>query len=228
MREGDRVEAGQVLLELDRRQEELEVERRRLIADSRAEVDSAAARVATLQAALAGTRRLFETTQSVSREELDKAELEWKLAQAELGRLEIAEERERIEYKMALEQLRRRSLTAPAAGVINRIEIEAGENCDPRQPLLHLVDSSRYYFVASAAATRVADLRVDMPVVIDVPVGRRLAQQRGRICFVSTVVDAASGLQEFKALFDNPEHAVRPGVSAVLQWPGGTSVGERE
>ena len=214
--EGDRIEVDQVLLELDRRMEELEVARRKLMWESRAEVDSAEARVATLKMELEGTRKVFETTRSVSREELEQKELEHKLAEADLLRFEIAEEREKIEYEMALEQLRRRSLAAPVAGIINKIHVEEGENCEPRQPLIHLVDTSKCYFIANVEASITPHLTVGQEVSLRVGAGPWEVTRTGTISFVAPVVDAASDLQEIKVVFENADQAVRPGVAGVM------------
>ena len=110
--EGDPVRKGDVVIELNKTMEELEVTRRKLIWESKIEVKSAEERVGILKTDLDGARRLFETTKSVSKQELDNKELEYKLAIAELENLQISEEREKIEYEMAIEQLNRRQIVA--------------------------------------------------------------------------------------------------------------------
>ena len=82
--EGQFVQAGTVLLELDREEETLEVDRRRLIAESKAEVTAARQRLEKFQLDLDATRQLYDSTKSVSLEELLKKELECELAAAEL------------------------------------------------------------------------------------------------------------------------------------------------
>ena len=67
VREGDLVKEGAVLLELDKKLEELEVERRKLVRDQKwSDFD--------------GTQKLFKTTKGVSKEELEKKEAEYKIA----------------------------------------------------------------------------------------------------------------------------------------------------
>ena len=122
--EGQAVRRGETVIELERDLEELEVERRRLIAESKAEVTAAQRRVESLGLDLEGTRKLFTATQSVSREELRQKELEYELARAELERLQVAEEREQVEHRIAVAQLQKRLIVAPFDGVI--VEISAG------------------------------------------------------------------------------------------------------
>src|SRR5690606_18520457 len=99
-KEGDRVERGAVIVELDQALERLEVERRLNVYESRAELEAAEQRVNVLLADYESTRRLYERSQSVSRDEFEKKELEYKLAVAERDRLAAAKERERLEHAM--------------------------------------------------------------------------------------------------------------------------------
>jgi multidrug efflux pump subunit AcrA (membrane-fusion protein) len=56
-------------------------------------------------------------------------------------------------------------------------------------------------------------LRLDEPVKIEMDGGQTVS---GKICFVSPVVDAASGLARFKAIFDNATGSIRPGLAARM------------
>jgi RND family efflux transporter MFP subunit len=220
VREGGRVAAGDVILELDREQEELEVARRKLVWESRAELDSAAERVATFKMDLDATRRLFEQSQSVSRDEMEKKELEYKLAVAEHERLKVAEERERIEYEMAVEQLARRSLVSPLGGVVTKVHLEVGESCEPNTPLADVADASRFHFLAGVDAATGRGLAPGDAVRF-VAEGEEGPGVAGEILFVSPVLDPASGLQAIKAVFDNTDGGIRPGTSGRMVLPGG-------
>ncbi len=215
-KEGAHIEKGQSILDLDNKLEELEVERRKLLWESKAEVESAAAQVATLKSILESTRELFKSTASVSKEELEKMELEYELAIAEHQRLEIAEERERIEYEMALETLYKRSLKSPIEGVIIKLFLEEGENCEPLQPLAHVVDTSKCLFVCNVEEWIGRTLRKGQSVHLRIRTGSKSTAKKGTIIFVSPVVDPASGLLEVKAKFNNRDGAVRPGVAGVI------------
>lgn len=223
VREGGRVAAGDVILELDREQEELEVSRRKLVWESRAELDSAADRVATFKTDLDATRRLFEQSQSVSRDELEKKELEYKLAVAEHARLKVAEERERIEYDMAVEQLARRSILSPIDGTVTKIYLEVGESCEPNTPMADVVDASRFHFLAGVDAETGRRLSPGARVLF-IPEDGDEHGIEGDILFVSPVLDPASGLQSMKAVFENGNGAVRPGAAGRIVLPGGNDV----
>ena len=216
LKEGMSVKKGEALLELDKKAEELEVERRKLLWESKAEVEAAAVRVTTLKSQFESTRELFKSTGSVSKEELEKMELDYELAVAERKRLEIAEERERIEYEMALENLSKRNLVSPIHGTIIKLFLDVGETCEERQPLVHVVDTRRGRFVCNVEEGIGRTLRNGQSVDLKIRTGSESLAKKGTIVFVSPVADPASGLLEVKAEFDNQDGSVRPGVAGVM------------
>ena len=215
-KEGADVEQGQTILQLDNRLEILEVERRKLLWESKAELESAFAQAATLKTMLESTRELFNKTHSVSKEELDKLELEYKVALAEIKRLEVAEERERIEYEMALQNLHKRSLRSPIQGTIIKLFLKEGETCEENQPLIRVVDTRRGTFVCNVEEWIGRTLKTGQVVALKIRTGSKSVAKKGVIVFVSPVVDPASGLLEVKAEFNNPNGTIRPGVSGDM------------
>jgi len=188
-REGDFVNQDQVIVELDKRLEELEVMRRKLVADNRkADVDA--------------TRILYDNTKSVAKEELDRKEVEYQVAM--------------VEHDMAAEQLRKREISAPVSGTITEFYLDVGEACEPYQALLRLVDTRRCYFVSNMEARAAADLKPDQVVNLDIETGGAVVRVPGRIVFLSPVVDPASGLLKVKALFENADGRIRPGVAGSM------------
>jgi RND family efflux transporter MFP subunit len=216
IREGMPVAKGGAILQLDRKIEELEVLRRKLIWESRAELEAAEARAATLKSLFESTRELYRMTGSVSREDLEKLELEYRIAVAEKERLESAEERERIEYEMAREALNKRTIRSPFSGTVIKLLLEEGESCQENQPLVQVVDTSRGIFVGNAEEWIGRTLKKGQVVDLRIKTGNDSVIRKGTIFFVSPVVDPASGLLEVKAQFDNTDGQVRPGISGSL------------
>lgn len=215
-KEGAKVKKGQCILELEKRIEELEVERRKVVWKSEAELIAASERVATLKSLLESTRELFKSTRSVSEEDLEKSELEYKLAMGEQQRLEVVEKRERIEYEMALENLHKRSMRSPIQGTIIKLYMHEGESCEEHQPLVDMVDTSRCLLVCNAEEGIGRTLKKGQSVDLKIRAGSESIAKKGTIVFVSPVVDQASSLLEVKAEFDNKGGAVRPGVAGVM------------
>jgi len=218
-KEGDRVEKGAMLVELNRVFEELETKRRKLIWENKAELTSAEAKVETVKTDLDGTQRIYDTTKSISLDELNKKKLEHTMAQAELDQLRIAEEKEQIEYEMACEQLLLRTIKAPLDGVVAEVHREVGENCQPHEPLVRIVDSSKCHLVANVEADLVRALSVGQEIPLEILVGPEPHRCQGAISFISPVVDAASRLQKVKVLFDNADGHVYPGVAGRMLLP---------
>ncbi len=221
--EGEYIQQGAGILELNKKFDELEIERRKLIWESKVEVNSASERAATLKSLLESTQALFETMGSVSKEELETKEMEYKLAVAEHERLKIAEERERIEYKMALENLNKLILKSPIRGVVTELFLDEGENCEPRQPLVQVVDTSICLLVCNIEAHLGQNLKTGQTVDLEIPVGSQTVQKKGKVIFVSPVVDSASGLLMVKTEFKNLKGSVRPGVAGYMLIPDNTS-----
>jgi len=186
-KEGDTVKKGDVILELDKRLEELEVERRKAVMNqNKMEFES--------------TRALMQSTKSVSKEEFAKKEAEYSIAVAEHG--------------VALEQLAHRQIAAPFSGVITEILLRPGAACAPYEPLVRVVDTSRCYFVGQIEGKSASSLRLDQEVKIRVD--GSTTPVTAKICFLSPVVDPASGLAKVKAIFDNADGKIRPGLAATM------------
>ncbi len=191
-KEGDAVKSGDVIIELDRKLEELETARRKLLMDQKkTDLDS--------------TRILFGNTKSVSKEELEKKEAEYKVAAAE--------------HDIAAEQLRRRMIATPIAGTVTDLFLHAGEACQPYQPLVRVVDTQHCYFVSNLEAKLATRLSVGQTINLEVETGGAPLRVEGKIIFVSPVVDPASGLVKVRATFDNLGGKVRPGLSGKLLLP---------
>lgn len=188
-KEGDTVKAGDVIMELDSRLEELEVERRRSVLDLR-------------KSDLENSKKIFEKTISLSREEMEKKTTEFAVAQAE--------------HELAKEQLRRRHLYAPFEGTITALLQDVGEACQAQQPLVRLVDTRRCYFICNVEARAGHALKAGQQVQLEIESGDQTAKVSGTIFFVSPVVDPASGLMRVKVVFENPESRIRPGVAGRM------------
>lgn len=214
--EGDWVEPGQLLVQLRDDIEALEVHRRKLILDSTVELEAVRKQRALLERDIASTRSLFQSTGTVSQDELELKQLEFDLAHAELERLEQSEVREEIEYRMAVEQQAMRKLVAPAAGEVSRLLIDPGEYISPEQPLLRLVDPRKCTFVCNLPANQVARVTLGQAYPLEFNQNSESLRIQGQMVFVSSVADAASGLRMVKLEFDNPELLVSPGIRGWL------------
>lgn len=216
VKEGSVVRAGDLLLEFDAEAERLDLARRRLVLDSAVELDLARERERITEAEYRATLRLRESARSVSQEDLNRKELEARLAAAERQQLERRKEVEALDVRLAEEALARRLVRAPGDGIVTAVFPSVGEVADARQPLLHVVDAARCVWVANLEAAVAARLRVGATVRLRCDAPDAPVEVSGQVDYVAPVLDAGSGLQRVKVVFDNPERRVTPGVTATL------------
>lgn len=218
-KEGDAVKKGDRIIELNKRFEELEVRRGKMIWQSKVEVESAKVRSAMLKKVYESTLALYKKTGSVSKEEMESKQLEYEMAEADYQRLLVNEKKEELEYRMAIEKRDKLILTSPISGTITDLMLDEGESCENRQPVVQVVDTSTCLLVCNIEAPLGKNLSKGQAVDLSIPVGFDTITRKGRLIFVSPVVDPASGLMMVKAEFDNPDGAVRPGVAGTMLIP---------
>lgn len=193
LEEGSSVKKGDVVIELDTRLEQLEVERRRLSEElALREFD----RVKTLAQ---------RNTISVSKEELDKKKSDYEIAKAD--------------REMAAAVVVRRKIISPISGYVAQFYKDVGEKCEDQQPVVRVVDTSRAHLVVNLDPKIGQGLRVGQKVQIEVETGNAPLQLDASILYISPVADAASGLLRVKAVFDNSDSKIRPGVAGRLRLP---------
>ena len=188
-KEGDMVNKGDVILELDKRIEELEESRRKqVMVRDKSDMES--------------TRILFKTGKSVSKDEMEKKETDAHVSE--------------IEHAMAVEQLVKRSIASPIDGYIAEITLQTGDSCQPYQTLVRVVNTKQCKFVAHVEAGAASKLKLGQQVKLQIEEGARLIPVTATIAFISPVVDPGSGLVKVKALFDNAEGTIRPGIAGKM------------
>ncbi len=191
VKDGQAVKQGDLLATLDDELEKLEVVRRALVKEA-AKKD------------YERTKQVFDNGKSVSRDELDQKEANYKVAA--------------VEHEVAEAQLRRRQLRAPYDGIISdHFNLDPGESVQPNAPVVRLVNPTMCRFTCHVPGNADHGLSVDKAVTIKFEIGGKTILFEGRVDFISPTVDAASGLQVIKATFANPDGAIAPGVTGKLQ-----------
>ena len=216
-KDGAQVADGAVILELDKRSEEIEAARRKIVWETKSELEAATARRDTIQRDYDSSKKLADKTRSVSDDELAKKALELRVANAEVEQAQKREEIEKLEYEFAVEQVRRREIRAPHAGQIVEVLPKVGEVCEPRQPLVRLVDVTQCHFIANLDAAQSFKLKIGQKLPVEVTAASGTVTVDGVVEFISPVIDAASGLRRIKLLIDNRDGRLVPGAAAVLR-----------
>jgi len=215
VREGQRVKPGQLLLHLDRALEDLEVQRRRLLLADTSRLAELASREKTLTEQLASIEPLLRAG-AIARKQYEDESMALNNVISERKALEVTKLREQVELKLAMEAFERRHLRSPIAGVVTKISLREGESVAANEPVVQVVDVSRVRFLSTVAAAVGGKLQNGQSVRIQLGTFDKGQLRQGRIVFVSPVTDAASGLVEVIAEFDNQDGSVKPGVSGRM------------
>lgn len=219
VRPGQRVQAGQLLLQLDDRLQAIEERRRRTVLDDRSELEAVRARLALVQPLAEDARRLQGTAGALSREDVARTELDLVATRGRLAQLQAQKAREQIEYDAAVAERAQRRLTAPVGGVVSKVVVDVGEWARPGDPLIELVDASELQLRVNvpAADSRALKPGMALPVRFDPAMG--LPAVQGQLETVAPLVDAASGLVELRVQLANPGGRIPPGIKAQVTLP---------
>ncbi len=188
VREGDTVQAGDLLCRLFLRIEQLEVERSRGLIEKR-EFD------------FRGSQNLF-ADRLISEDEALAARIELDLARLQL---EIAEENVRL-----------REIRSPIDGIIVERMVEDGETVTATEPIFVVVNIEQIYVQFYVRAEDLRHIRVGQEASVRFPELDLEGGMPGTVEFIDPRVDAASGLLRVRVLMDNPEQRVKAGVRAVV------------
>jgi len=214
--EGGRVRKGQVILMLEREEEELNVAITKVVAENRSDSLASTQKRQTFERDYNATRKLFETSNSVSEEQLWEKELNFKTADAELLKSTMTKKKEWLEHEMAKAQLEKRILRAPFDGVVVKHRKKVAESVQALEPLVDVVDVRRCRFVTYVVAQEAQGFRLGQTVKLQLDGSRQPRLRQGKITFVSPVVDKASMLRTVKVVFENADGSIEPGVTGRI------------
>jgi len=197
--EGDAVESGSVVMEIDPERRELELER------ARAGVGEARAAVAEQEREVARMRALAKTNVA-SQTQLDQAETALQTARSRLAAA-------RAELGVAERALRDASVKARFDGHLARRYVSRGEYVQQGQRLFELVSLDPIeveFHLPEADASRVREgLPIDVTVA---PFPDEVF--RATVNMVSPTIDRRTRTLRVRALLENPDGRLRPGLFA--------------
>lgn len=231
--EGQRVSAGQPLIELDDQQFASGVSAARAM---RAEADAAiaAGRQAVLaaeaQLALAAVTheryRMLLSKQSASQHEYDVAEAGLKAAQASVEQARASTAQAEAKKAQAEAQLASAEtmqgygrISAPMAGVVTERFVDPGDLASPGMPLLEIEQAGEYQLEAAVPESLISALRVGQQVGVAIQSLGESGPTEGRIAQIDPAADAASRTFTVKTSLGS-QSALRSGLYGQLLLPG--------
>ncbi len=219
--EGARVRKGEILLVLEKDEEELNVAITGVIASDTSDIASASQKRQTFERDYAATKLLFEQSNSVSEQELWEKELSFRTADAELQKARAIGEKERLENQMAKVQLEKRIVRAPFDGVVVKHHKRIAESVQALDPLVEVVDVRKCRFTSYVAANLAQSFRKGQVVDLQLDGAAQPRKRKGSIAFVSPIVDKSSMLRVVKIVFENADGSIEPGVTGRIQIQSG-------
>lgn len=219
VRRGDRVTAGQPLIELDSALERASVAAARFRAGLQSPIHSAETRV-EFAGAKARRHEQLAAVRYVSPQERDEAASGYRLAQVELDDARDNQRLALLELARLEEQLRQRTVLSPVDGIVIDRLMHPGEladNRDLRKPVLKIADLGTLYVEVLVPIREWRNIRPgQMATVLPEPaVGGRY---EATVLSVDPVFDAASGTFGVRLELPNPDFALPAGIKCQARF----------
>ena len=221
VKEGQKVKKGEELLALENQLQLQEVQRRKVLLNDKAKLQTSAHNKEVMTELLNNNRQLHNYLGAVSREEVRKLEMQTAGVTGDLTAAQQEKKREEIELHMAQRELERRILRSPIDGIITKLDIEQGEWAQPGKMVAHIVNTTKSFLEVNISVDDIysRDLKQNSPLKIQFKTGASDLQKIGTVSFISPIVDKSSSLVRVKIEFDNSDGAILLGMSATVLLP---------
>jgi len=226
-REGDRVEAGAVVLELDAALEKGEIElRKRQLSAAAAEAQRACLAAERAEREVTRNRQLA-ADELVAEDVLDRLESAAREADAACAAARASRDSAEAAIRVAREAAAKKTLVAPFAAIVADVSVEVGEFTTPSPPavpvppVLDLYDPASIYVSLPMDEVDAASLRTGLParVTVDSYSGRTFPGTVARVAPYVLDVEAQNRTVEIDVELDDAEFASKllPGTSADVE-----------
>jgi len=204
---GQAVNAGDILIELDGKKQELRLQQ------ATADVSSAKAMLEKAQSTHERYRSLF-SRQMISKEQMKQAETDFESAQARLRQASAAE-------ALAQQELKETTVRSPVDGVVESRSVEAGQNVMPGQQLGVIQGINTLRVVTYVTQREVNSLQIGetAPISTQGVPGR---QWQGRVELIGSTAEPSTGNFAVRLAVNDPDGLLREGMSARVILKGFT------
>lgn len=204
-RDGQRISAGQLLIELDDRKQQLRLKR------ANANLESAGAELEKVRATYYRYRNLMASG-ALSREQLKQSEAAFERARAAVEEAEAA-------LALARQDLRETRIISPVDGVVASRSVDPGQTVLPGNPLAVVQVADTLRLVTFVSEKEVNQLRLGDIAEVSSPAvpGSRY---QARIELLGSAADPQTGNFTVKLTVNNSERLLRPGMSASVRMSG--------
>ena len=224
--EGQRVEKGQVLAQLDDEVHRAALAIAETAMSAHGQLKSAEAEVAMRHQRL-GKLETLRVDGHARQEEVERARADLAIAEAHVLTAQEQLAIKRLEHAKVEAQLARRAIRAPRDGVVNRLKKNMGEFVAPNDPyVLEMVclDPLMATFNIPSHLMSSVDVGETLPVFLE-DVGQWV---QGEVAVVAPVTDAESSTVRVRVAIGNSESKYRSGERCTLQLPRPSAITQHQ
>ena len=213
VREGDFVEAGDVVANLDSRVQSIQLKIARQVASSTSQ-RGAARKSLTKRQAISQRLAQMHSQGHASQSEIIRADLELSIAESKYNTAVEEASVRAIEVERAAVQLQRRTITAPFNGQIAKIHSREGEFLSPLHPeVCTIVQTDKLLATFNVSSDQARDFAVGQSYELRLENGETVS---GEVYIVGVETDPQSGTVEIKLVIDNSDFRIRSGENVTL------------
>ncbi len=223
---GDRVEEGQVVAQLDRRDY--------LLAVRHAKAATAATNTGVHLAAIASESaetthvrmKGLRETGAITQSDMDKVNVGQRMGLAKLDAAQAQVQLARVGLAVAQTKLADTVLRAPFAGVVLMRMLDEGSLCTvmPPSPVMVIADVDTMKVEGAISERDLLSIKVGMPARVFVDALRGTKALTGAVAIINPMVDPRTRTVKVQINLPNPEHLLETGMSARII----LDLGERE
>lgn len=212
---GQVIRRGDVIAQLDASIEKAALEVAQVQASMVGEIDSATASLELQKLRYENLRRLADND-AAGADELRRAEMEWKIAEARLLTAREQRSLRQAELKRLELQWQRRTIRAPFDGVIAAIELSVGATITPSQPdVVRLIRTDELHGVFNVMAAQAMQIQPGMPAEVYFRAARQTAE--AVVDTVGPSINGESGTIEVRVRVRNPSGGLRSGDRCTMR-----------
>jgi len=206
VKEGDTVKAGQVLMRLDDKAEQVQMEQLKAQADDTTRLQAAEAQLAQRRVDLRKTE-VANKQGAATDLEVDHARLDVKIADLSLELAKFEQSQAQMKYREAAAQIERMRITSPIDGVVERLLVEPGESVEAAEKIAQVVQIDPLWVDVPVPLDEARSLTKGASnalVEFDRDVPSRKSTIAGKIIHIAAVADSASKTLTVRVECPNP------------------------
>jgi RND family efflux transporter MFP subunit len=206
LKEGDSVEAGQLLIQLDDAVEQAQLAQLKAQSENTAQVQAAEASLEQKRIDLEKLKKAAEH-RAATELEVQHATLDVKIAELSLEVARFEHEQDQRKYNEAQISVENMRLKSPISGKIEKVDVEVGECVNALADVVRVVKIDPLWVDVPVPLATARELKQGKTAKVKFP-GTGTATVDGHITFVGAVADAAS--DTLRVRIEVPNQANRP------------------